>query len=154
MKIKTAIALGILAASQFVSTPAKAKKPFVYGPCRTIDIFLKKELRKKGIDPVEVTFDYPQEKYSTYPKDSTQMLITTIKPQDDKILSNGLLQKQLFNKVYKACSDVAAITLGVQQSGNDSTVGVPLTGTQPILFTCIQEGGTSKKLQWGTKYCK
>ena len=152
MKIRTAIALGILAASQFVSAPAKAK-PFVYGPCRTIDIFLAKELRKNGIYPVEVKFDYPQEHYSTYPKDSTEMLIAIIKPQDDKILSNGVFQKQLFNKVYRACSDVAAITLGVQQSGNDVTVGRKLTGTQPIFFTCIDEGKSNHKLQWGTKYC-
>lgn len=161
MKIRTAIALTFLVATQFLSIPVTAKKPFVYGPCRTIDIFLAKELRKNGIYPVEVKYDDTRDHYANYPKNSTSILVAIIKSEDSMVLRNSIFLKRLYTKVYSACSEVAAINLGVEQSGNDLTVGRSITSAKPIFFSCIDDevitrqiqSGISKKPQWGTRYC-
>jgi len=75
MKIKIAIALGILAASQFASAPAKAKN-FVYPPCRTVDILFAKELRKNGVNPISVSMDDASINYQNYPKPGKQFSST------------------------------------------------------------------------------
>jgi len=77
IKIKTAIALGILAASQFVNAPAKAKN-FVYPPCRTVDILFEKELTKNGINPISISMDDASKNYQNYPKPGKQFSSTEI----------------------------------------------------------------------------
>jgi len=83
----------------------------------------------------------------------SEILTAVVKTSDASVVQNIKLQKLIFITIYKSCDSVAAINVSVQQSGNDSTVGVPINGTQPIQFQCINEGVASKKLQWGTKFC-
>ncbi len=81
------------------------------------------------------------------PRGRTKILNIILKDGADL---TGATQKLIATRVIKNCTQVAAVSFGVDQTDGANIYG--LKKNQIIKFTCV-DGGVAKKIVWGEHYC-